>query len=167
MEQVDKLKRTWNLTPVLQIVQKIPENYFPCLYLSIGQFGDIVNCGSEDIFKNASCLMHNTHHDVKDLVNHGIVKNTKTWIAWEWNITFLQYKKSLTCASDGSLTIIYDVRNLNKLKIIQNTEDILVNYVAKIPIFSMFSVPYGYWTKSSHVPNKHERRLLHPKRHKD
>ena len=25
------------LTPALQIVQKIPENYSPCLYLSIGQ----------------------------------------------------------------------------------------------------------------------------------
>ena len=25
------------LTPVLQVVQKIPENYFPCLFLSIGQ----------------------------------------------------------------------------------------------------------------------------------
>ena len=34
-----------------------------------------------------------THHDVKDLVNHGMVKNTKTWITWEWNITFLQNKK--------------------------------------------------------------------------
>ena len=27
----------WNLATVLQIVQKIPENYCPCLYLSIGQ----------------------------------------------------------------------------------------------------------------------------------
>ena len=30
------MKRTWNLALVLQIVQKIPENYYPCLYLSIG-----------------------------------------------------------------------------------------------------------------------------------
>ena len=35
----------------------------------------------------------NTHHDVTDLVNHEIVKNTKTWISWEWNITFLQNEK--------------------------------------------------------------------------
>ena len=35
--QVAKLKRTWNLAPVFQIVQKIPENYCPCLFLSIGQ----------------------------------------------------------------------------------------------------------------------------------
>ena len=35
--QVPKLKRTWNLAPVLQIVQKITENYRTCLYLSICQ----------------------------------------------------------------------------------------------------------------------------------
>ena len=35
MKQVSKLKRTWNLVPVLQIVQMIPENYCPWLYLSI------------------------------------------------------------------------------------------------------------------------------------
>ena len=33
LEQVAKLKRTWNLALVLQIVQKIPENYCSCLYL--------------------------------------------------------------------------------------------------------------------------------------
>ena len=37
MEQIVKLKRTWNLAPTLQIFQKIHENYCPCLYLSIGQ----------------------------------------------------------------------------------------------------------------------------------
>ena len=35
LEQVAKFKRTWNLAPVCQIVQKIPENYCPCLFLSI------------------------------------------------------------------------------------------------------------------------------------
>ena len=34
----------------------------------------------------------NTHHDVTDLVKHGMVKNTKTWISWERNIAFLQKK---------------------------------------------------------------------------
>ena len=34
----------------------------------------------------------NTHHDVRDLVNCGMVKNTKTWIPWEWSITFLRNK---------------------------------------------------------------------------
>ena len=35
------------------------------------------------------------HHDVTDLVNQGMVKNTKTWISWKWNITFLRNKKIL------------------------------------------------------------------------
>ena len=48
----------------------------------------------------ASCT--NTYHDITDLVNHGAVKNTKTWISWEQNITFLGNKKVLTCASDGT-----------------------------------------------------------------
>ena len=34
--QVAKLTMTWNLAPVLQIVQKITESYFPSLYLSFG-----------------------------------------------------------------------------------------------------------------------------------
>ena len=36
---------------------------------------------------------NNTHHDVTDLVNHEMVKNVKTLIPWERNITFLQNKK--------------------------------------------------------------------------
>ena len=36
-----------------------------------------------------------THHDVTDFADLGIVKNTKTWISWERNITFLQNKKIL------------------------------------------------------------------------
>ena len=35
----------------------------------------------------------NTHDDVTDLVSHGIVKNKKTWISWEPNITLLQNTK--------------------------------------------------------------------------
>ena len=37
----------------------------------------------------------NTHHDVTDLINHRMVKNTKYWISWERNTTFLQNKKIL------------------------------------------------------------------------
>ena len=37
----------------------------------------------------------NTHCDDTDSVNHGMVKNTKTWISWEWNRTFLWNKKIL------------------------------------------------------------------------
>ena len=36
-----------------------------------------------------------THCDVTDLVNHGIVKNTKTWISCKQNIIFLWNKKIL------------------------------------------------------------------------
>ena len=43
----------------------------------------------------------NTHLDVTDLVNHSMVKNTKTWISWERSITFPQNKKLLNCASDN------------------------------------------------------------------
>ena len=34
---IAKSKRTWSLVPVLQIAQKIPENYCSCLVISIGQ----------------------------------------------------------------------------------------------------------------------------------
>ena len=37
----------------------------------------------------------NTHRDITDLVNHGMVKNTEAWISWEWNIIFLWNKKIL------------------------------------------------------------------------
>ena len=42
---------------------------------------------------HVSCT--NTHPDVTDLVNHEMVKNTKTWISWERNIIFLRNKKFL------------------------------------------------------------------------
>ena len=37
----------------------------------------------------------NTHRDVTYLVNHGMVKNIKTWISWERNVIFLRNKKIL------------------------------------------------------------------------
>ena len=37
----------------------------------------------------------NTHHDVTDLVNYEIVKNTKTWISREWNIIFFLRNKKI------------------------------------------------------------------------
>ena len=36
----------------------------------------------------------NTHHDVTDLIKHGIFENTETWISWERNIIFLRNKKT-------------------------------------------------------------------------
>ena len=47
----------------------------------LAKFGDLTSCGSIDIFKNAPWLCTNTHHDVTDLINHEIVKNTKSWIS--------------------------------------------------------------------------------------
>ena len=40
--------------------------------------------------------INNIHHGVIiDLVNHRIFKNTKSWISWEWYITFLWNEKIL------------------------------------------------------------------------
>ena len=76
------MKRTENLAPVLQIVQKIPENYWPCLYLSVNQVW-LVN---ELCFKRyskmhpVSCTNSSWHHR---LGQSGNDKNTKVWISWE------------------------------------------------------------------------------------
>ena len=54
-----------------------------------------MSCGS--IYSKmhpVSCI--NTNNDVTDSINHGMVKNTKTWISWERSITFLRNKKFLT-----------------------------------------------------------------------
>ena len=37
----------------------------------------------------------NTCHDATGLVNHGMVRNTKTGISWEPNVSFLRNKKIL------------------------------------------------------------------------
>ena len=80
--------RTWNVAPVFQIVQKIPENYCSCLYLSIGQVWWLNEL--RYIFKDAPSLM-----DVADLVNHDLVENTKNWMSWKLNILFPRNKKIL------------------------------------------------------------------------
>ena len=78
MGQVAKLKKTWNLAPVLQIVLKITENYCPAYIYQLTKFGDFMSCGSKDIFKNACYLIcTNAHHDVTDLVNHEMLKIQK------------------------------------------------------------------------------------------
>ena len=90
------------VVPVLQIVQKIPEKYCPYIYQS-AKYGDLMSCVSKDIFKKMHPIWWtNTHHNTPDLVNHEMVKNTKTWISWEQNISFPQNKKNiLMCASDN------------------------------------------------------------------
>ena len=59
------------------------------------KFGDLMSCGSRDISK-MHLVYTNIHHDVIDLVKHCIVKNTKTWISLERNITFKRNKKILS-----------------------------------------------------------------------
>ena len=46
---------TWNLAPVLQIVQII---IILAYIYQLAQFGDLMSCGSKDIFKNAPCFMY-------------------------------------------------------------------------------------------------------------
>ena len=55
----------------------------------------------------ASCT--NTRHNVTDLVNNGMVKNTKTSITWEWNITFLRNKKNLNLCFRWHILTSYDL----------------------------------------------------------
>ena len=57
MEQVAKLKRACNLTPFLQIVQKISEKIALAYIYQLTEFGGLISCGSKDIFKNAPCLI--------------------------------------------------------------------------------------------------------------
>ena len=80
------MKRTWNLVPALQTLQKITQNYCPCSYLSIGQVWWLNELCFTCIFKNTLWLMW---------LNYGVVKNTKILKSWEHNITFLQNKKIL------------------------------------------------------------------------
>ena len=58
------------------MVQKTSEKYFLCLYLLIDQFRWVNELCSKNIFKNALSGT-STHDDVTDLVNHGMVQNTK------------------------------------------------------------------------------------------
>ena len=55
LKQIAKLKSSWNLAPFPQIVQKIPKIYCSCLYYQLAKFGDLMSCGSNDIFKKAPC----------------------------------------------------------------------------------------------------------------
>ena len=54
-----------------------------------------MTCGSKDVLKMDPVSCTNTHHAVTDLENHGMVENTKTWISWEPNLTFLRNNLNL------------------------------------------------------------------------
>ena len=49
----------------------------------------------------------NTHRDVTDLVNHGMAKNTKTWISWERKIIFRRNKTILNLCFRWHILRIY------------------------------------------------------------
>ena len=49
----------------------------------------------------------NTHHDITDSVNHGMVQNTKIWVSVEQNIIFLQNKKVLNICFRWHILISY------------------------------------------------------------
>ena len=94
MGQVAKLKRTWNLASSPPNCSK---DYWKLLYLLISiNWPSLVT--SWYVVQEIYSKMHlvsctNTDRDVTDLVNHGMVKNTKSWISWEWNIIFVRNKK--------------------------------------------------------------------------
>ena len=105
MEQVTKLKGNWNLVPVLQIVQMIPESYCPCLYLSIGQVWWLNKLWFKKYIQKCTLyyvlILIRQHRFGKSW--HGMVKKRKTWISWEWNINFQRNKKIL------NLSLIWNI----------------------------------------------------------
>ena len=97
MEQIAKLKTAWNLAQVFQIVQKFSEKKLPLLisinWPSLVGYWVVV----QTIYSKMHPVSHTNTHHITDLVNHGMVQNTKTWISREWNITFLWNKNSNPC----------------------------------------------------------------------
>ena len=80
-------------TPKCSRVLKIIALAYIC---QLAKFDDLMR---ELLFKRyiqkCTVLRTNTHPDVTDLINHGMVKNTRTYISWEPNITFQRNKKIL------------------------------------------------------------------------
>ena len=61
----------------------------------------------------------NIHHDVIDLVNQRMVKNTQIWISWKRNITSIETKKFLTCALDDTFWEFIDFSGCNLINMIE------------------------------------------------
>ena len=77
------MKKTWNLAPVLQIVQKIPENYCPCLYLPIDQVWWL--------------NMWFKRYNQKCTLSHVLIMTSKIWwITGGLNIQKLEYLENGT-----------------------------------------------------------------------
>ena len=89
------MKIARNLATFLHIFQKIPENYCPCLYLSTGHVWWLSKLWFKRYIQKCTLSHVPILIMTSSLVNHGMVKNTKAWISWEWKITFLRNKKIL------------------------------------------------------------------------
>ena len=86
---------TWNLAPVFHIVQKIRENYCPCLYLSIGPVWWLNKLWFKRYIQKCTLFHVLILTMTSDLVNCGTFQNTDIWTSQEQNTTFLQNKKIL------------------------------------------------------------------------
>ena len=91
----------------------------------------------------------NTHHDVTDLVNLEMVKNAKTWLSWEQNITFLQNKKIISLSLWWRI-----VRNYNfVVEVTFKIRNYINEEVLRSIYFSIFDSHLNYanliWTENS------------------
>ena len=77
----------------------------------------------------------NTHRDVTDLVNHGMLKNIKTWISWERNIVFLRNIKFL------NLCLRWHIWKSYRFVALNNAYEFLYGYI----ISSLFV--YAFYLK--------------------
>ena len=83
----------WRLNPSPPDCSKDSWKIIALVFIyQLANFGDLMSYGSKDIFKYAPCLFH---HDVTDMVNQDMAKDTKIWVSWEWNVNFLWNKKIL------------------------------------------------------------------------
>ena len=96
-------------------------------------------------------LSTNTHHDVTDLANFGMLKSRKTWISWEWNINFIRNKKFLNLCIIWHIFRSYrfvaelTLNNIRREKLfysIQHKNDCLANS----DIFYMFTQSFKVYT---------------------
>ena len=91
----------------------------------------------------------NTHYDVTDLVNLEMVKNAKTWLSWERNITFLQNKKIISLSLWWRI-----VRNYNfVVEVTFKIRNYINEEVLRSIYFSIFDSHLNYanliWTENS------------------
>ena len=102
-----KLRRNWLLSNWSRLVNWKRPGTYPQSSKSLKRFQKNIDlayiyqltnfswwksCGLKDISNMHPVSFTNTHHDIRDLVNHRMFKNTKTWTSQERNITFLWNK---------------------------------------------------------------------------